>query len=85
MNTEDQPEQWLVDMPDSPPPRIAALRRIVADHAFEKVDGCVVDMTTANLLVQVYDLLKSDKARHNFETAPLTRVVDIAWKATTHG
>ncbi len=69
---------WLESMPSSGDSRIETLRRILADHQFEKIDGFIVDATTASLLVQVYDSLNAaNQAR--FEDLPLMRLVDFAW------
>lgn len=71
--------QWLQDLPNAPGPRISHLRRIVDQHHFDKIDGQVVDATTANLLVKVYEAL-SPTNRKKFETMNFLRLVDFAWK-----
>ena len=60
--------------------RIGALRRIVRDHSAARIDGYVVDATTASLLVSVYEGL-SPANRELFGKPPLLRLVDLAWKA----
>jgi hypothetical protein len=45
----------------------------------------LVDPQTANLLLKCYEGVSTDKARNAIETAPLERVVDMAWKVTKQG
>lgn len=71
--------QWLSDLPNEPGPRIVALRRIVREHQFAKIDGYIVDGMTASVLCQVYDALSVTNREH-FETLNLRRLVDFAWK-----
>ena len=65
--------------------RIDTLRQIVDSHQHQKVDGMLVDVQTANLLLKCYEGVSTDKARSAIETAPLERVVDMAWKVTKQG
>lgn len=63
-------------------PRIDILRRIVERHQYEKIDGMVIDVQTAQLLVQMYDILtKRGSDMSTFEKAPLTRLVDLGWRS----
>jgi hypothetical protein len=59
--------------------RIAALREIVSKHTAKRVDGFLVDATTAALLVKVYEAL-SPKSREKFGAPSLDRLVELAWK-----
>jgi hypothetical protein len=59
--------------------RIEALRTIVAGGT-AKVDGIALDATTANMLVTVYDALRSDANKAKFETIPLRKLIDFGWK-----
>jgi hypothetical protein len=58
-------------------PRIAALRQIVADRQYAKVDGVLVDLWTAQAVVACYEA-GSDRTRRIIETAPLEKVVALA-------
>lgn len=62
--------------------RIDTLRSIVQNGQHEEVDGMVVDLQTANLLVQIYDK-GNDNTKNLVETAPLEKVVGAAWKLTS--
>lgn len=59
--------------------RIAKLRGIANEHHAARIDGCIVDATTASLLVKVYDAL-TPANREKFGHPPITRLVDLAWK-----
>lgn len=58
---------------------IAIARRIVANKQYKEVDGVLLDLTTANLMVQVYDAL-SKKAQDKFDTLSVERAASICWK-----
>lgn len=60
--------------------RIAALRSIVASGGARRVDGYVVDITTAALLVAVFEAFKKNESREKFGRVPLPVLVDFAWK-----
>jgi len=73
--------EWLIELPNEPLPRIVALTKIEREHKFAKIDGYLVDPTTASLLVGVYKRLKGDEARAKFEKINLLKLIDFAWKA----
>lgn len=60
-------------------PKVDALRQIVADKQYAKVDGVSVDLTTANLLLQILDAL-SPANKENFLGKPIEQMVSIAYK-----
>lgn len=59
--------------------RIAKLRKIVRECSAARVDGYLVDMTTASMLVSVYAAL-SPANRERFGKPNLLRLVDLGWK-----
>ena len=59
--------------------RIAKLREINRSGMAARVEGCLVDIQTANLLVQVFDKLSRDN-KAKFAKPSLPRLVDFAWK-----
>lgn len=71
--------RWLHELPNAAGPRILALREIVRDHQFAKIEGHVVDVMTANVLCQVYDAI-NETNREKFETLSFPVLVDFAWK-----
>lgn len=58
--------------------RILALREIAAKHSARRIDGYIVDATTANMLCAVYDAL-SKPNRERFGKPPLERLVTLGW------
>ena len=64
--------------------RIEILRRIVKDHQNEKIDGVRIDLTTAGMLVTVYEALeKKGSDMSKFDRIPLMKLVDFGWKSVT--
>lgn len=61
------------------PPRIMKLRKIVKDKQHAKVEGLMVDLYTASVLVQVYDAL-SGVNKMKFAQMPLRQMVDVGYK-----
>ncbi|MFA5153238.1 MAG: hypothetical protein WC554_11805 [Clostridia bacterium] len=69
------PEQ----LPDPPEARIGALRQIVNDCQYAKIDGIMVDLFTANTIVQIYNAL-NDANKAKYSRLPVYRMADIAFK-----
>ena len=70
-------------------PKVDALRQIVADKQYAKVDGMNIDLTTASLLLQIIDGLSDEidpeseqtiSNRENFLGRPIEQMVDVAYK-----
>jgi hypothetical protein len=59
--------------------RADACARIVENHQYEEVEGYLMDVQTARALLAVYGAL-SPSARVRFDSVPLPRLVDFAWK-----
>jgi hypothetical protein len=70
-------EQWIPAETEARS-RILALREIVSRHGARRIDGYLVDVVTASLLVTVYDAL-SPESRRKFGKPSLPRLVDFAW------
>ena len=70
-----------VTVPKTPAERIAAFRQIVEEKAFAKIDGTMVDLFSANYVVQVYDAL-SPEARERFAAFPAAKMTAIAFAIT---
>jgi len=65
--------------PKSGEERIAAFRQIVQDGAYAKIDGCMIDLFSANYVVQVYDAL-NDTNTQTLCNFTADRMVHIAFK-----
>jgi len=55
------------------------LAHIVRKKQHKKIDGYLVDMNTANLILKVWDVLNSSN-RKKFEKLPIKKMADVAWK-----
>jgi hypothetical protein len=65
----------------SPKEKLEIIKRIVADHAYEKIDGTIIDATTANIILTVHDALgKANRVK--FLGEPIERMADLAFKLT---
>jgi hypothetical protein len=69
------PEQ----LPDPPAARIAALRQIVVDRQYAKIDGITVDLFSASTILAVYDAL-NDTNKAKFSKLEAHRMFGIAFK-----
>lgn len=59
--------------------RMDKLRKILKDKQYAKVDGVTVDLTTAGVLVQIYDKL-SETNREKFASLPVHKMIALGWK-----
>ena len=73
-------EHGTVDtMPGNGEDRIAAIRQIVAEKQYAKVDGVMVDLFSASAIVKVYDALSADnQAKYRAMNAP--KMATVAFK-----
>lgn len=73
-------EQGTVETVTSDPGvRIQAIRDIVTKKQYAKVDGIMIDLFSASLIIQVYDNLNDDN-RKRFASFPAYRMAEIAYK-----
>jgi len=59
--------------------KISAMRDIIANHQYAKIDGLMVDGYSASAIIQVYDALNGEN-REKFSSLPITKMADIAFK-----
>lgn len=65
-----------VTLPLTPDERIAAIRRIVTEKQYAKVDGCMIDLFSASYIVAVYDKLNPEnQAKYAAMTAPKMGII----------
>lgn len=62
---------------------LEAARRVVDRRQAEKVDGVLLDATTAHLLVQVHDALQKPENRERFLNMPINTAANFAFRLTT--
>ena len=68
-----------VTAPNNPQERMQAMRRIVDQHQYEKIDGCMIDLTSAHATLKVYDALNTEN-RAKFSSLPAPQMALIAFK-----
>ena len=68
-----------VTIPANGADRIAAIRAIVDQKQYAKIDGCMIDLFSASAVVKVYDALNdANKAKYASLTAP--RMAQVAFQ-----
>jgi hypothetical protein len=60
-------------------PRIDRLRHIVEHKQAARVEGLLMDLFTASMLVQIHDALNKTN-RAEFLALPLRKMVSVGWK-----
>jgi hypothetical protein len=68
-----------VTAPTSPQDRIDALRRIVAESQYAKIDGMMVDLFSASAIVSVFDAI-SPANQAKYAAMPVSQMASIAFK-----
>ena len=59
--------------------RVAQLRKILAEHTAALVDGSLVDVTTASVILKVYDALNEEN-RAKYATMRVQAMAELAWE-----
>ena len=59
--------------------RIAAIREVVTNKQYAKVDGCMADLFTASIVCQIYEAL-NDKNKQKFASYSWPVMANIALK-----
>jgi len=77
------PDQaWIEALPDDAAagdPRVIELLRQAKGGAFRKIDGVVVDATTAAAILTVYNALRPD-TRARLAALRIDRMAQVAWR-----
>ena len=56
--------------------RMAAIRRIVEQHQYEKIDGLMVDGFTASIILQVYDAI-NETNQVKLRNLPIRKIASV--------
>jgi hypothetical protein len=59
--------------------KLAAIKKIVDEGQYSKIEGKIVDGTTANMLMQVIGALNEEN-KNKFLSMPILKMVEIGWK-----
>lgn len=63
----------------NPQDRINAIRKIVTEGQYAKVDGTMIDGYSASAILKVYDNL-NDENKARFASLPAGKMGEVAWK-----
>lgn len=81
MATHTREHGTRITTPATPEERIAALRLIVEEKQYAKIDDCMIDLFSASVIVQVYDAL-NEANQAKFAAMPAPRMAQIAFHLT---
>ncbi|WP_405101509.1 hypothetical protein [Oceanobacillus sp. FSL H7-0719] len=59
--------------------KIELMREIVNGHSYKEIEGTIIDVQTANLIIKVYEGLRSELKDH-FTSQSIIKMADISWK-----
>ena len=80
MNTTRTREQGTIDYcPATQEERISAFRNIVESQSYAKIDGCMIDVTSANVVVKIYDALNENN-KLKFSSLTAENMAKVAFK-----
>lgn len=60
------------------PEKIQQLRKIVEEKQYAEIDGVLVDLYSASIVVKIYDQLNEEN-RKKYAALSIERIVDIAY------
>lgn len=63
----------------SPEEKISAIRRVVEECQYAKIDGIMVDLFSASAIISVYNAI-GDENKVKFASMPIQRMKTIAFK-----
>lgn len=59
--------------------KINQLKQIVKSHSFQEIEGMIVDVQTANIILQVYEAI-NEKNKEKFINQSIDKMAHIAWQ-----
>jgi hypothetical protein len=77
--TKTRKQGTIETVTDDPTDRINAIRSIVDKKQYAKIDGTMIDLFSASLIVQIYDKL-NDENKAKFASFPAGKMGQIAYK-----
>lgn len=83
MNTREQTrvreQGTIVTNPATGIERINAVRQIVTDSQYAKIDGIMVDLFSASAIIRVYDAI-NEANQVKYRNLPVHKMAEIAFK-----
>lgn len=59
--------------------KIKLMKEIVNSSSYKEIDGVIIDIQTAKLIVTIYGKL-NDELKKNFTSYSIPKMADIAWR-----
>ena len=59
--------------------KLDKLRQIVNEHQYQKIDGVIVDIVTANAIITVYDAMKKEGNKEKYLSMDISKMASVAW------
>jgi len=66
---------------DTPQERIAAIKQVITEGQYAKIDGCMCDLFSASTVIAIYDAL-NDENKAKFSSLPWPRMATVAFSLT---
>lgn len=60
--------------------KLDKLRQIVSEHQYQKIDGVIVDVVTANAILTIYDAMKKEENKEKYLSMDIRKMASVAWK-----
>mgnify|MGYP006863482165 CR=1 FL=1 len=79
MTTHSRDHGTIVTTNPTPAERIAAIRQVVSDKQYAKIDGTMADLFTCSAIIQIYDAL-NDANQTKFSALPFAKMGLIAFE-----
>ena len=59
--------------------KLGKLRQIVSEHQYQKIDGVIVDVATANAILTIYDAMKKNENKEKYLSMDISKMASVAW------
>lgn len=79
MTTKKRVNGTQVTIAESPEERIAAIRKVVSEKQYAKIDGQMADLFTCNTIMTVYGALNQEN-QLIFASLPFRKMASVAFK-----
>jgi len=77
--TKTRKQGTIEAVTSNPEDRIQAIRNIVDQKQYAKIDGSMIDLFTASLIIQIYDAL-NDENKIKFASFKAGKMGELAYK-----
>jgi hypothetical protein len=82
---EGDKEKWASSRNIDEVERLRRLKNIVKHHAYDYIDGLMVDAVTAGWVLQLYEALQKEENKKKYVSYDFAVMVDIMYKLNKKG